>query len=189
MNKLLGKVPPQTLQNQANSAVWGPYHWSKNHYTHTTFIVGELILQLHTHQLHSFNCGGINLCNACVSLVSACLASMISQNGNYTTAMLREFISNCTHTSYTSIIVGELILQTRAPWTEVELAQMNESCLAGVQKVFWPEGPRVSQKSLAPVQTRFAPVQPHVAPVQRAFCSYFRKDLLRPLQSTLGQIS
>ena len=80
-------------------------------------------------------------------------------------------------------------LQTRAPWTEVELAQMTESCLAGVQKVFRPEGPRVSQKSLAPVQTRFAPVQPHAALVQRAFCSYFPKDLLRPLQGTLGHIS
>ena len=78
--------------------------------THTTFIVGELILQLHTHQLHSFNCRGINLCNACVSLVSACFASMISQKGNYTTIMLGELISNYTHTSYTSIIVGELIV-------------------------------------------------------------------------------
>ena len=78
--------------------------------THTTFIVGELILQLHTHQLHSFNCGGINLCNACVSLVSACLASMISQKGKYTTIMLGELISNYTHTSYTSVIVGELIV-------------------------------------------------------------------------------
>ena len=52
--------------------------------THTTFIVGELILQLHTHQLHSFDSRGINLCNACVSLVSACFASMIFQKGNYT---------------------------------------------------------------------------------------------------------
>ena len=43
--------------------------------------------------------------------------------------------------------------------------------------------------SLAPGQTRFAPVQPHVAPMQTAFCSHVRKDLLRPLQSTLGQIS
>ena len=59
------------------------------------------ILQLHTHQLHSFNCGGINLCNACVSLVSACLASMISQKGNYTTIMLGELISNYTHTPVT----------------------------------------------------------------------------------------
>ena len=56
----------------------------------TTSIVGELILQLHTHQLHSFNSRGINLCNACVSLVSACLASMISQKGNYTSIMLGE---------------------------------------------------------------------------------------------------
>ena len=78
--------------------------------THTTLIVGELILQLHTHQLHSFNCRGINMCNACVSLVSACFASVISQKGNYTTIMLGELISNCTHTSYTSIIVGELII-------------------------------------------------------------------------------
>ena len=40
-------------------------------------------LHTHTHQLHNFNSRGINLCNACVSLVSACLASMISQKGNY----------------------------------------------------------------------------------------------------------
>ena len=75
--------------------------------THTTFIVGESILQLHTHQLHNFNCRGINLCNARVALVSACLASMISQKGNYTTTMLVELISNYTHTSYTSIISGK----------------------------------------------------------------------------------
>ena len=58
----------------------------------------------YTHQLHNFNCQGINLCNAYVSLVSACLASMISQKGNYTTRMLGELISEYTHTSYTSII-------------------------------------------------------------------------------------
>ena len=70
------------------------YHWS---ITHTTF---------------SLNCRGINLCNACVSLASACLASMMSQKGNYTTIMLGELISNYTHThtSYTSLIVGELIV-------------------------------------------------------------------------------
>ena len=70
------------------------------------------------------------------------------------------------------------MLQTRSPWTEVKLAQMTESCLSGVQRVSWAEGPRVSQKSLAPgqIETRFAPVQPHVAPVQRAFCSYVHKD-------------
>ena len=77
---------------------------------HTTFIVGELILQLHTHQLHNFNCRGINLCNACVSLVSVCLASILSQKGNYTTIMVGELISNYTHTSYTTIIVGELVV-------------------------------------------------------------------------------
>ena len=73
--------------------------------THTTFIVCELISQIHTytHQLHNLNCRGINLFNACVSLASACLASMISQKGNYTTIMLGELVSNCTHTSYTSL--------------------------------------------------------------------------------------
>ena len=55
---------------------------------------------------HNFDCRGINLCNACVSLVSVCLASIISQKGNHTTIMLGELISNYTHTSYTTIIVG-----------------------------------------------------------------------------------
>ena len=77
---------------------------------HTTFIVGELILQLHSHQLLNFNCRGINLCNACVSPVSVCLASIISQKGNHTTIMLGELISNYMHTGYTTIIVGELIV-------------------------------------------------------------------------------
>ena len=72
------------------------------------------------------------------------------------------------------------LLQTRAPWTEVKLPQTTESCLTGVQKVFWAKGPRVSQKSHVSGQTRFAPVQPHVAPVQRPFCSDVRKDLLCP---------
>ena len=33
------------------------------------------------------------------------------------------------------------LLQARAPWTEVKIVQMTESCLAGVgvQKVFWAE--------------------------------------------------
>ena len=61
-------------------------------------------------RLHNFNCRGINLCTACVSLVSACLAPMTSQQGNYTTIMLGDLISNCTHTSCTSLIVGELIV-------------------------------------------------------------------------------
>ena len=39
--------------------------------------------------------------------MSVCLASTISQKGNYTTIMLRELISNCTHTSYTTTILGE----------------------------------------------------------------------------------
>ena len=82
-----------------------------------------------------------------------------------------------------------LDFQTRTRWTEVKSVQMTESRLAGVQKVFCVEGPRVSLESLAPGQTRFAPVQPHVAPVRPAFCSYVLKDLLRSLQSILGQIS
>ena len=61
------------------------------------------------------------------------------------------------------------------------------SCVGA--KCLWAKGPRVSRKSIAPVQTRFVLVQPHVAPAQQAFCSYVCKDLLRPLQSTLGQIS
>ena len=84
--------------------------------TRTTLIVGELISQLHTYQLHNFNSRRINMCNVCVcvSLVSVCLASMTSQKGNYTTIMLGKLISNYarthTHTSYTTIIVGELIV-------------------------------------------------------------------------------
>ena len=78
--------------------------------TRTTFIVGELISQLHTHQLHSFNCRGIKLRNAYVSLVSVCLASIISQKGNYTTIILGELISKYTRTSCKTIIVGELIV-------------------------------------------------------------------------------
>ena len=61
-------------------------------------------------------------------------------------------------------------LQTRAPWTEVKVAQMTQSCLAGVHNVLSAEGPRVFQKSLAPGQTR-------LASVQQAVCSYARKDL------------
>ena len=74
-----------------------PYHWSENHYTHNFYCWGINFAITHTHQLHNFNCRGINLCNACVSLVSVCLASIISQKGNYTT-----------------IMVGELILQLHA---------------------------------------------------------------------------
>ena len=87
-----------------------PYTIGAKIITHTTFIVGNCMLQLHTHQLHNFNSRGIDLCNACVSPVSVGLASMTSQKGNYTTIMLRELISNYTHTSYTTIIVGELIV-------------------------------------------------------------------------------
>ena len=50
------------------------------------------------------------MCSACVSLMYVCLASIMSQKGDYTTKMLGELISNCTHTSYTTTIVGELIV-------------------------------------------------------------------------------
>ena len=46
---------------------------------------------------------------------------------------------------------------------------MTEGCLAGVQTVFWKEGPRVSQRSLAPGQKRFAPVQPMLRQCNQPF--------------------
>ena len=82
-----------------------------------------------------------------------------------------------------AVLRSGLWLQARAPWTEVESVQMTESRLAGVQKVFWAEGARVSQKSLAPEQTRFGPCNPMLRQC------HVRKDLLRIPQSTLGRIS
>ena len=61
----------------------------KSLHTHNFYCWGIIFAITHTHQLHNFNCQGINLCNACVSLVSVCLASIISQKGNYTTIMSR----------------------------------------------------------------------------------------------------
>ena len=61
------------------------YHWSKNHYTRNFYCRGIHFAIAHTSVTHNFNYPGINLCNACVSPVSACLASIISQKGNYTT--------------------------------------------------------------------------------------------------------
>ena len=87
--------------------------------THTTFIVGEFILQLHTHQIHNFNCQGINLCNVCISLLSGYLASksIISERRLHTTIMLGELIFNYTHTRNTTIIVEDLIVQWfPLPW-------------------------------------------------------------------------
>ena len=79
--------------------------------THTTFIVGKFISQLHTHISYTALIVEELFCvMRHLSLVSACLASMVSQKGNCTTEMLGELISNCTHTSCTSIIVGELIV-------------------------------------------------------------------------------
>ena len=75
------------------------FFWGGGRYMHT-----------HTHQLHNFNCWGNNLCNACVSLVFVCLASMISMKDKYTAITFGELISNCTHTSYTTVMVGELIV-------------------------------------------------------------------------------
>ena len=78
-------------------AAHNTYCWGINiaiaHISYTALIVEELI----------------NL-NTRVSLVSACFASMTSQKGNYTTIMLGELIFNCTHPSYTSTIVEELLM-------------------------------------------------------------------------------
>ena len=84
-------------------------HWSKNHYT------------------HNFDCWGINSAIAhisyttliveeliCVMRVCLCclfvFSSTISEKGNCTTMMLGELISNYTHITYTTTIVGELIV-------------------------------------------------------------------------------
>ena len=58
--------------------------------THATFIVGELISQLHTYISYTALIVEELICVMHVSLVSACLASMMSQKGNYTTVMLVE---------------------------------------------------------------------------------------------------
>ena len=84
--------------------------WSKNHDTLNFYCWGIHIAMSHTHQLHNLKCRGINLCNAYISVVSACLASMISQKGNYTTIMLGELIANCMHTSYISITIGDIAI-------------------------------------------------------------------------------
>ena len=49
-----------------------------------------------------------------------------------------------------------------------------------VQKVFWTQGAKVSEKSFAPPKTAFALVQNGVALVQKALCSLGPKDLLHP---------
>ena len=114
--------PAKTLLSIATN-ILNSYLFEKLRFAHVPLEQKSLHTQLlllgnsfrnytHTHQLHNFNCRGNNLCNACVSLVSPCLASMISQKGNYTTIMFVELISNYTHTSYTSIIVGELIVES-----------------------------------------------------------------------------
>ena len=89
--------------------------------THTTFSVGKLICD-YAHTRISYTTLTVDelICattNACVSLVSVCLASMISWKRNYTTIMLGELTSNHTHTSYTTIIVGELPQDTQPPLT------------------------------------------------------------------------
>ena len=85
--------------------------------TRTTLIVGALFLQLHTHISYITLIVEELFCVMCAyfwSLVSACLASMRSQQGNYTTVMLRELISNCTRTSYTSLLGSELCNRSRS---------------------------------------------------------------------------
>ena len=51
--------------------------WSKNHCAHNFYCLGINFAITHTHQLHNCNCQGIHLCNACASLVSVCLASLL----------------------------------------------------------------------------------------------------------------
>ena len=53
-----------------------------------------------------------------------------------------------------------------------------------VPKVFWTQGAKVSQESLAPSETCFAQVQPDFAPVQEAFRSLGPNDLLHLLVTT-----
>ena len=55
-----------------------------------------------------------------------------------------------------------------------------------MQKVFWTQGAKVSEKSFAPPKTAFAPVPNGVAPVQEALCSLGPNDLLHPPLSTFG---
>ena len=77
-------------------------------HTHTTFIVGELMLQLHTHISYT--------ALIVKELICVMRVYLWCHKGNYTTIMLRELISNYTHTSYTSIIVGELIVYGSMTW-------------------------------------------------------------------------
>ena len=85
---------------------------------------------------------------------------------------------------------AELVLQTRAPWTEVKLAQMTESCLAGVQRSFGPsdqESPksylRLGKQGLRPCNPMLRQCNGSCVPTISLM------TFLRPLQSTLGQIS
>ena len=52
--------------------------------------------------------------------------------------------------------------------------------------MFWIQGAKVSQESLAPPKPCFAPVQLSFAPVQEDFGAFGSKDLLHPLLTTSG---
>ena len=76
----------------------------------------------------------------------------------------------------------------QAAWeSESKRVEIPESGYERVQKVFWTQGAKVSQESLAPSETCFAPVQPYFVPVQETFRSLGPKDLLHPLVTTFGK--
>ena len=73
-------------------------------------------------------------------------------------------------------------------WEIDRKGKLPKSASGRVQKVFWTQGVKVSEKSFAPPKTAFAPVQNGVAPVQEALCSLGPKDLLHPPRSTFGNL-
>ena len=110
---------------------------------HTSFIVGELISQLHTvsHQFYNFNCRGIHLCNACVSLVSACLACMISErqlHNNYARGIYIQLhahqlhINNCWGIINNRVIIpAPMVNMLEAPAPGTAIADSGLLCLLG----------------------------------------------------------
>ena len=88
-------------------AVGLEYHWSKNHYTHTTFIVGELLSQLrartHTHTHISYTTLIVEefICVMRVYLCCLVILPLLYQKGDLHNNNARGIsISNATHTSY-----------------------------------------------------------------------------------------
>ena len=81
--------------------------------THTTFIVGELLVQLRAHTHISYTTLIVEEFVYVMRVYLWCLSVLpllYYRKANDTTIMVGELISNCTHTSYTTIIVGELIV-------------------------------------------------------------------------------